>query len=103
MSEMKSLEDGSFYVEDGTLHQSPRKTKDAEGRTCITLGFPVAKQTEWVAKGELQKVADMLNSHDDLLAALIASERLFEHTWAMNGTIHKQMKAAIAKATKAPA
>ena len=45
--------------------------------------------------------ARLIAAAPDLLAALIAAERLFEHTWAMNGTVHKQMKDAIAKAEEA--
>jgi len=42
--------------------------------------------------------AALISAAPDMLAALIAAERLFHHTFAMDGTIHKQMKAAIAKA-----
>ena len=43
--------------------------------------------------------APLISTAPRLLAALIAAERLFDHTWAMDGTIHKEMKAAIKEAT----
>ncbi len=42
--------------------------------------------------------ARLIAAAPDLLAALISAESLFAHTFAMDGTIHKQMRAAIARA-----
>jgi hypothetical protein len=45
--------------------------------------------------------ACLIAAAPDLLAAMIAAENLFHGTFAVNGTVHKQMRAAIAKATAA--
>lgn len=50
---------------------------------------------------EVQANARLIAAAPDLLAALVAAESLFAHTFAMNGTIHKQMRAAITLATGA--
>lgn len=42
--------------------------------------------------------APIISAAPDMLEALRNAERMFEHTFAMNGTVHKQMIAAIAKA-----
>lgn len=73
------------------------------------LGYPSIYETDEDGKpGDL--VADVFGEHanlmvsaPDLLAALVAAEGLFAHTFAMGGTIHKQMQAAIVKATAATA
>lgn len=48
-----------------------------------------------------RKDAPIIRAAPDMLDALIDAERLFLHTWAMDGTVHKKMKAAIASATTA--
>lgn len=45
--------------------------------------------------------APIIQAAPQMLEALIAAERLFEHTWAMDGTIHRKMKAAIKAAQTA--
>lgn len=48
---------------------------------------------------EAEANARLIAASPTLLEALIAAESLFNHTFAMNGTIHKQIRAAITLAT----
>lgn len=89
-------DDGRFYVRGDRLYQSAKAEPD--GSVTVTCSSPICRSIERGDQGALVTIAHALNSNRALLAALINAERLFHHTFAMDGTIHKQMKAAIAEA-----
>lgn len=69
---------------------------------CFVKGDPVGNFEGSALSHETFRRAAVISAAPELLAALTAAESLFHHTFAMDGTIHKQMKAAIAKAEGQP-
>lgn len=76
---------------DGTTHYS----FDFVART---LDEDDDSQCPSIAVANADFIVRACNSHDAMLAALKAAEQLFHHTFAQDGTVHKQIRAAITKA-----
>lgn len=84
MSEFKGTP-GPWVVHDGNVRT------ENPGRCVARL--------DWAVRDHIDdENARLIAAAPDLLEALIAAENLFHHTFAAEGTIHKQIRAAIAKA-----
>jgi hypothetical protein len=93
--------DGTFYAKGRVIHRSPIEKVRPDGRTSISVGFPVCEVSEYLNENAAQKLADILNAHDPMLAALKAArEMLEEYENAATGEHFNstQINDAIAKA-----
>jgi hypothetical protein len=51
-----------YYAKDGKVWKRPIRTKNADGSTSITLGFPVCTMHETVGKEAAETVAALMNA-----------------------------------------
>lgn len=54
--------DGSYYAEAGIVWKAPIRTPNADGTTCISIGFPVCTMHEAVGAGTAETVAKLMNA-----------------------------------------
>jgi hypothetical protein len=66
-------EEPAYYANGATIHKAPVRTRNQNGSTNISLGFPVCELTDWVGEEQAETVAELLcrgERYDELVKAL---------------------------------
>jgi hypothetical protein len=53
--------DGSYYLDGKTIKRSPIHTKNDDGGTTITMGFPVCTLSEWIGPEGDEAILNLFN------------------------------------------
>lgn len=105
--------DGRYYADDRSVFRAPLETRHADGTSRIQMGFRVCLVSDYVSDDAPSEIARALNCHDDMLATLLAVEKVCRNIakgakagaripFEEFGALASKVRATIAKAKRRP-
>jgi hypothetical protein len=88
--------DGSYYADGRTVFRNPVATVNPSGGKNITLGFPVCNLHDACPDEGAAIIAQCLNAHDDLVAALREARELIKSCFGDECAETEEMDAPLA-------